>query len=249
MKLLNEFGHMGYAAWFILLEMCAEKMQKNHDEMYSEVHCKFTFSERIVRQKLRISRTKVQNILNKCSEYSLLSYDFVGEEFNFYIPKLLESLDRDQRRARQVRDTAATEVRLEVKKKEGKNIRRKNTCKLHASARTDDDLGSRIFKSYREAYFERYKVEPKRNAKVNKQCKDLGARLGEDALEVAKFFLKHNDGFYIRTQHPVGSLLRDAEGLYTQWQRGQSVTGHQVRAFEKQSGNMELLEKVRKGEV
>lgn len=167
MELFDAFDHTGYAVWFILLEMCAEKMQKSKDENYSEIHCKFSFHERLVRQKLHLSQTKVRNILDKCQELSLLSYEVVGKDFNFYIPKLLESLDRDQRRARQVRDSGAANVRLEER---SKNIRIKNkeVRREEASAAdvvpaqaepTEASPHSKVFESLAELFVVR-KIKP-----------------------------------------------------------------------------------------
>jgi hypothetical protein len=110
-------------------------------------------------------------------------------------------------------------------------------------------LGARIWDAYERAYELRWKVTPRRNATTNGQCAHIGKRLGEDAIAIVEFYLQHNDGFYLKTHHALGGLLRDAEALHTQWQRGQAVTSQQVRQFEKQSTNMDLLDKVRRGEA
>lgn len=119
----------------------------------------------------------------------------------------------------------------------------------HASAPIEKSLGSQAWEVYAEAYRQRWEVPPVRNAKTNALCTQLAKRLGKDALEVIPFYLKHNDGWLIKNQHDLGSLVSKAESYHTQWQRGHAVTSQQVRAFEKQTGNMDLLEKVRKGEI
>lgn len=109
-----------------------------------------------------------------------------------------------------------------------------NLPRLPSQSRPKEkSLGAKIFESYSEAFRNRYGVDPVRNQKVNKNCSDIGSRLGEDGIAVAKFFISHNDSFYLRTQHPIGIFLRDAESLHTQWQRGRAVTGADVRNFEK----------------
>jgi hypothetical protein len=107
-------------------------------------------------------------------------------------------------------------------------------------------LGSEIWDSYRGAYVNRYGVEPVRNQTTNTQCANLGKRLGESAIEVVRFYLTHNDGYYLRNQHPIGLCLSQAESLHTQWQRGVAVTGTQVRNAEKTINNAETLEALRK---
>jgi hypothetical protein len=113
----------------------------------------------------------------------------------------------------------------------------------------EKSLGSKIWETYSEAYEARWKFKPIRNAKSNSLCSQLAKRLGADAIEVTKFYLNHNDGWYIKNQHDLGSFVSKCEGLHTQWQRGQAITGQQVRTFEKQSVNMDLLAKVRNGEA
>lgn len=97
----------------------------------------------------------------------------------------------------------------------------------------DESGGSQVWNSYSIAFESRYGVKPTRNAKTNSQCKQLFERLGKDAIEVVKFYLTHNDGFYIKKQHSIGLCLQDAESLHTQWQRGVAVTTAQVRQAEK----------------
>lgn len=101
------------------------------------------------------------------------------------------------------------------------------------------ELQKRIWNSYRDAFILRWKVEPPTNAKSNSIVMNLRKRLGEDAVEVVKFFIAHNDSLYLRQMHSIGLCLRDAEALYTQWQRGKAITGRDVRNFEKKLDEVE----------
>jgi hypothetical protein len=238
---MNEFGHLGYAAWFILLEMCAEKMVKNPNETFTNVHTKFRFSERLVRQKLRISRTKVEEILNFFQTFSLLSWEKVDNELHIEIPKLLESLDRDQRRARQVRDNAAPSARLEYKNKEYKNkeIRNKKeeTFARTTRARKDHPNSFEFWDAYSNAFEQRWKVKPTRNAKVNSQINQLLKRIPvEEAPDIGRFYVFHNKSFYVEKQHPIGLLLADAESLRTQWLTNKQVTRREAMNAENKQG-------------
>lgn len=103
-------------------------------------------------------------------------------------------------------------------------------------------LGSEIWEAYREAYKRRYQVEPVRNATTNAQCSSLAKRLGRAAIDIVQFYLTHNDGFYLKNQHPIGLCLHQAESLHTQWQRGVAVTSTQVRDFEKSQSTHNALE-------
>lgn len=81
--LFEEFGHHGYAYWFLLLELC------NHN-WDGKSEPSFTFFESIVRKKLRISSTKLKLFLNFCSTKTELSFNISGKDLNIHIPMLLE---------------------------------------------------------------------------------------------------------------------------------------------------------------
>lgn len=119
-SLMNEFGLEGYAAYFILMEMCAEKLKKEPEEGFTAEHCRFTFNERTLREKLRMRSTKVELFLNSCSTLVLLQFTRTEDEFNFYVPKLLECLDRDSRRARHDRVQAAPKIKSKEKESKSK---------------------------------------------------------------------------------------------------------------------------------
>lgn len=120
LALMNKFGLEGYAAYFILAEICGKKLEKEADETYTEDHLKFTFNERIVREKLRMRSTKVELFLNYCATLDLLQFTKVEDEITFYFPKLLESMDRDSKRARTERADGApkNKIKNKIKNKE-----------------------------------------------------------------------------------------------------------------------------------
>lgn len=91
--------------------------------------------------------------------------------------------------------------------------------------------------AYRGAYAHRYGVDPVRNAKVNAQIKQLVQRLGAtEAPAVAAWYLRHNGHFYVRAKHALDCLIRDCEGLRTEWATGRQVTDQDARlADRKQS--------------
>ena len=81
--LFDEFGHHGYAYWFLLLELCAENWDGKTDP-------KFRFHTRIVRQKLRISQGKLELFLTFCSGFTEVLCNFSKFELEIGIPKLAE---------------------------------------------------------------------------------------------------------------------------------------------------------------
>lgn len=90
--------------------------------------------------------------------------------------------------------------------------------------------------AYADAYMKRYGVKPLRNAKVNGQLSQFIDQVGaDDAPAIATFYVGHPEKFYLLKQHPVGMLLKDAEGLHTQWKTQVSITNSQLGLIEKQA--------------
>ena len=108
-------------------------------------------------------------------------------------------------------------------------------------AKTETELQvscRKTWEAYARAYFDRYKTEPVRNAKVNGQVKQFVQRIGrEESPGVAAYYLTHPDGFYVRKMHDFGLLLADAEKLRTEWATGRKVTGTRAKQIE-QTGTM-----------
>lgn len=92
----------------------------------------------------------------------------------------------------------------------------------------------KIKEAYFNAYRSRYGIEPVSNATFNTQVSNLRKKLGlDDSIMVVQFYLKHQDGFYIKNTHSFGLCLRDAETLRTQALKGKSITQNDVRNFQK----------------
>ena len=106
------------------------------------------------------------------------------------------------------------------------------------------------WEAYIESYITRYKVPPTRNATTNAQMKQFVKRVGaEDAPGIVGFYLKHNDFLYVKTLHPVNLMLRDAEGLRTQWLKGKAVTSSDARESEKTDRLQSQLQRIANGEL
>lgn len=87
-----------------------------------------------------------------------------------------------------------------------------------------------VWKAYAEAYQHRYGVEPVRNKQVNGMlARYLDKLPAEEAPLVAAFYVGHSKGLYVSARHCVDLLLRDAEGLRTEWATGRKVTDTHAR--------------------
>ncbi len=117
-SLLEKMGHRGHSVWWLLVEICAEKLEEHRDEEFTEEHCRFAFNARFLYRALHLHSTTVEPVLNQLSTLGLLAFTVVEDEFNIHIPKLLECLDRDSRRARPGRVLAAPKIKKKIKNKE-----------------------------------------------------------------------------------------------------------------------------------
>ncbi len=99
------------------------------------------------------------------------------------------------------------------------------------------------WESYSEEYRARWKVEPVRNAKINKNLSDLIDRLGaREAPEVLRHYVWSNDQFYVRKRHPVGLCLQDAESLRTEWMSGERMTATAAKQADRASATDDAFE-------
>ncbi len=103
------------------------------------------------------------------------------------------------------------------------------------------------WKFYSDSYFNRYSIEPKRNPKVNSIVKQFVQRIGhEESPHVAAFYVSHNEQFYVKKTHPVELMLKDAEGLHTQWATGKTMTGTRARQIDQSQANYSVVDEAMK---
>ncbi len=101
---------------------------------------------------------------------------------------------------------------------------------------------SETWNAYSESYFNRYGVEPVRNATVSGQLAQLIKRLGKDeSPHVASFYVNHNNQFYVQKMHTVGLLLADAEKLRTEWATRRQVTNTQAKQADKKQATSNVF--------
>lgn len=110
---------------------------------------------------------------------------------------------------------------------------------------TPSPTPSPTWSAYASAYASRWHTEPSRNAQVNSQIKQFVSRIGPDAPQVAEFYVSHNDRYYVLKRHPVGMLLKDAEGLHTQWKTGARSTSLEARSSEAVDSAREQLRRLK----
>jgi hypothetical protein len=246
-RFYKDFGHSGVSWYYLLTEICAEKLEKSPSRDLAGTDCSFSFDVAFVQSSLRGTLVKIERWLSVGQALGLWTYKLTETELSVNYPILLELLDSDSRKSRSRRETDAIKTRLDKDiDKEREEIKKENLPTTKKPK--PNPLNSQVWESYKSAYFNRYKVEPVRNAKVNSNISQIASRLGVEAIEVVKFYLTHNDSFYLKNLHAVSLCLKDCESLRTQMVRGRAVTSNDVRNFEKQQNVYELTKAIRDGE-
>ena len=102
-----------------------------------------------------------------------------------------------------------------------------------------------VWAAYRQAYLDRYGVEPLRNAKVNGQIAQFVRMVGaREAVHLAAFYVAHNGGFFVQRRHDFGLLLQSAQQIRTDWLRGEQMTAARARQAENTQSNLETVNRV-----
>jgi len=97
-----------------------------------------------------------------------------------------------------------------------------------------------LWQSYKDAYVNRYGVEPTRNARVNGILFQVYKRIPEDKHEsLAKFYLTQTDALFLRSMHDVGLFLQNCEMLLTRMQSGVVVTMSKAMDAERVGNNVQ----------
>ena len=121
----------------------------------------------------------------------------------------------------------------------GEKIRQPPAAK-NGTAMANKPTGSLAWGAYASAYLDRYRTEPVRNAKVNGQFAQLAKRLPGDEIEhVVRWYVSSNASHHVRSKHCVDLLLRDCEGLRTEWATGARMTDTEARQIDQHDAGAE----------
>ena len=91
--LMDEFGTAGYAIFFILLELCAEKLD---EKLNPEIKISWPYIERLTHSR----RSTVRQVASRCASVGLLVAEVNDLELICKIPNLLKNIDETTRKFR-----------------------------------------------------------------------------------------------------------------------------------------------------
>jgi len=205
-NLIDEFGLKGYAWWFLLLELCAEKFDGISEP-------EFRFHIRTVKLKLRASGANVSSFLRRCDAAALLSCTVVESpctgvesEFHLKIPKLLEIKDNHTRNL-QATDKKVS-ARLDIDKNrldKIKNISPKADLTPPKEPSPVSEIRESFLQNYRKEFQREYAGwGAKENGMVSKWLKSVSL---ENAKRLCELYPKWNDPWVTKQGHPLGILM------------------------------------------
>lgn len=97
------------------------------------------------------------------------------------------------------------------------------------------------WQAYKEAYTARYSVPPIRDAATNAKIKSIVKGLGEEAPEVAAYFVWHNGARYVAGMHQIGYLHTDYAKLRTEWATNTAMTQAKARQSDNTATNLDAF--------
>lgn len=121
-RLMDEMGHAGLA-YYILMEMCAEKLERHSDNQLADSDCIFSFHRAVIQNGLRMKWKSARRVLGISQECNLLKFSESENEVRIEMPILLDLLDYDSKKSRQRRAQVTPESRLEKNRIETEKIR------------------------------------------------------------------------------------------------------------------------------
>lgn len=103
--------------------------------------------------------------------------------------------------------------------------------------------GSLIFEAYSEAYQQRYKLEPLRNAKVNSICAQIAKQVPlDEAKAIMHFYLRQNVSWYVQKGHAIEYAQKDLQALRTNMMKNQTMSTHAANNADKIAAQKQALE-------
>lgn len=173
MTLFDELGHAGPNCYWILLELCAAKLEKKPDEDLTKADCKFNFHLRKVRERFRLSSTKVESWFNLASTLGLLTFQISEREIEISFPQIIEILESDQKKSRAKSVSAPPETRLEEDKdkEEDKELDKEEESKPPKKPALNPRVLVEVWNSDRGTFSEVLEFSDERKRKASAQLK------------------------------------------------------------------------------
>lgn len=246
--LWNELGLAGVGAYFIIMELCAEKMESGSDFV-------FTFKRPYFDNVLRMKRKSTENVLRILSESNVLTSTLDDNEIKIEFPILLNLLDRDMKKPRLNRVSSAQSRRLDKElDKEldlDKERRRKRTPKKKASPQpTVDPIGKILTARYCELWKSRYGSNPTILPQHPKQLKTIGEQNGKArTLQLLDAYFECPESWFVKKRHDISTFSSNLSNITAFLNSGKTISNNELRQFDNAISTKNTLDLLRDGKI
>ena len=111
--------------------------------------------------------------------------------------------------------------------------------------KSSNPANAQTWQAYRQAYLQRYGIEPLRNAQTNALIANLVKSVGEqEAPQLVAYYLTHNGYYFVRERHSLKALIASLQAIRTDWLTGQQMTQTQAKQTENTQSNFDTLQRV-----
>lgn len=260
--LMEEFGLEGYGRFWILAEMCYAKLNRKNESFVRQCEqtgrVKFTFHQRILRQKLQGNWKKLEKFFNYCSETSDFCWEISEKLVSFDMPNILERLTAKEKQYWS--QFAWSQPRREEKRRDSKTTSLKSapaaadspvdtTVPVQAELlpaeppktpapkkgtrkpRQSTSDNAALIAHYCEQWADRYGGKsPDIDGKDARLLKMIRSRMGlEKAKEFIDAYFAMPDSFVVKAAHPVNLLQVKKMEVQRFLNSGQFITQKQAR--------------------
>lgn len=259
LNLFNQMGHVGPCCYWILMEMCAEKLERKPDKTLEDSDLLFSFDLRLVRQNLRLSRTKLELFLGFSQGFGLFRYKIFENNLEIYMPILSDLLDRDLKKPRSERAKSALKTRLELESEleldkeleseiELDLPKTKKANKPKTEIQVAHAQKARGFiAAYCSLFHDKWGFNPDIRGKEAGIAKRVVKDLSEEKfLSYLNAFFNMPDAWLQKAKHPLAMFETKINEIAAFANNGTFVTNAQVRQGDEMASNMMLLNKIRK---
>lgn len=253
--LFDELGHFGVAGYWILVEMCAEKLNKYEDHITTEVDCEFSFHRRVVESALRAKSVAVERLLNAGSTSKLFRASRNGNQILISMPILLDLLERNHKKMRFKCNTNDTKTHLEQNRidieqnridiEKGEKTKKVTENKSQLPTETKS-----LIAFYCEAWKSRYNSNPPIGGKEAGIFRTLVKDLGfEKAKNFVNAYLQMPDPWFVTKRHDAATLRLNLNSVEHFITTGKLVTRKDVNELDKRISYQNTIDALRRGEI
>ena len=136
-RFYKEFGHSGISMYYLLTEICTEKMESLPNRGLEQTDFIFSFDLTFVRSVLRSNLTKIESFLSLGSTLNLWDFKIVEQELNLKYPILLDLFDSDLMLSRSRCVRVARKQRLEIELEKEIELELEKDIILDRAAKTE----------------------------------------------------------------------------------------------------------------